>query len=96
MKPIVNKWQCGFYLGRDYVRASGLVLRMYCVKIKELSKDGESLSPYQYKGFIFKIRTPYATIYKTFKIPLKLRIILLTLMGVKTRDVYVFPISFSF
>lgn len=61
LKPILNKWQLGIELYRDYKYQdkNRKILRIYCLKFISLPYEGEDIQKKHYKGF---------WLYKEFKL----------------------------
>ena len=84
----LHEWQYGVEYGRDYRRASGYYLRVFCVWIKFIPMRGELIRRQDYHGFIWEIRTPHARTVRQVINPL-------ARYGFG-HAVYLIPTSFSF
>jgi hypothetical protein len=56
MRPILNKWQIEFYIGKLFEVRKGYVFRLGILNIHTIPDEGCCLSKSDYKGFLIEKR----------------------------------------
>ena len=99
MKKEFNKWQYGIEIRKCPPWRFGFYpyIRLWFLKFVSFPPEGQTLNKENYRGLFWEwtFQRDLIVRTRTFKLPIKLRIFLLTL-GIRTRDVYVIPIWLYF